>query len=102
MRRGNAKRFGRDSLEFELKGRERLALLNDPEISVRDAAKRPGFSVSTLYRHAPRLRSRVVETARSDDAELYPIGWPRIWAASGERQSTGGMAKLVASRPGRC
>lgn len=39
--------------------RAALALLNDPEISVRDAAKRLGFSVSTLYRHAPGLRGRV-------------------------------------------
>ena len=38
-----------------------LALLKDPEISVRAAAKRLGLSVSTLYRHAPGLRSRVGE-----------------------------------------
>jgi len=40
-----------------------LALLKDPEISVRAAAKRVGLSVSTLYRHAPGLRSRVEEQA---------------------------------------
>ena len=40
-------------------GRAALALLNDPQISVRNAAKRLGLSVSTLYRHAPGLRSRV-------------------------------------------
>jgi DNA invertase Pin-like site-specific DNA recombinase len=39
--------------------RAALALLNDPQISVRAAAKRLGLSVSTLYRHAPGLRSRV-------------------------------------------
>lgn len=39
--------------------RAALALLKDPEISVRAAAKRVGLSVSTLYRHAPGLRSRV-------------------------------------------
>jgi len=38
-----------------------LALLADPDISVRAAAKRLGLSVSTLYRHAPGLRSRVGE-----------------------------------------
>jgi DNA invertase Pin-like site-specific DNA recombinase len=36
-----------------------LALLRDPEISVRSAAKRLGLSVSALYRHAPGLRGRV-------------------------------------------
>ena len=36
-----------------------LALLADPDISVRAAAKRLGLSVSTLYRHAPGLRARV-------------------------------------------
>jgi len=36
-----------------------VALLNDPEISVRKAAQKLGLSVSTLYRHAPALRSRV-------------------------------------------
>ena len=35
-----------------------IALLGDPKISVRKAAKRLGISVSTLYRHAPGLRSR--------------------------------------------
>jgi DNA invertase Pin-like site-specific DNA recombinase len=35
------------------------ALLNDPEISVRSAAAKLGLSVSSLYRHAPALRSRV-------------------------------------------
>jgi DNA invertase Pin-like site-specific DNA recombinase len=35
-----------------------VALLGDPKISVRKAAKRLGISVSTLYRHAPGLRSR--------------------------------------------
>lgn len=35
-----------------------IALLGDPKISVRNAAKRLGFSVSTLYRYAPGLRSR--------------------------------------------
>src|SRR6478609_5776334 len=39
--------------------RDALTLLKDPEISVRAAAKRVGLSVSTLYRHAPGLRSRV-------------------------------------------
>ena len=39
--------------------RAALALLNDPQISVRSAAKRLGLSVSTLYRHAPGLRARV-------------------------------------------
>ena len=39
--------------------RAALALLNDPEISVRGAAAKLGLSVSTLYRHAPGLRSRV-------------------------------------------
>ena len=38
-----------------------LALLAEPDISVRAAAKRLGLSVSTLYRHAPGLRSRVGE-----------------------------------------
>jgi DNA invertase Pin-like site-specific DNA recombinase len=41
--------------------RAALALLKDPEISVRNAAKRLGLSVSTLYRHAPGLRARVGE-----------------------------------------
>jgi DNA invertase Pin-like site-specific DNA recombinase len=41
--------------------RAALALLRDPEISVRKAAARLGLSVSTLYRHAPSLRSRVTE-----------------------------------------
>ena len=41
--------------------RAALALLNDPEIAVRCAAKRLGLSVSTLYRHAPGFRSRVGE-----------------------------------------
>jgi len=41
--------------------RAALALLQDPQISVRGAAKRLGLSVSTLYRHAPGLRSRVEE-----------------------------------------
>ncbi len=39
--------------------RAALALLNDPQISVRAAAKRLNLSVSTLYRHAPGLRARV-------------------------------------------
>lgn len=39
--------------------RAALSLLRDPEISVRKAAARLGLSVSTLYRHAPSLRSRV-------------------------------------------
>ena len=39
--------------------RAALALLNDPEISVRRAAAKLNLSVSTLYRHAPGLRSRV-------------------------------------------
>jgi DNA invertase Pin-like site-specific DNA recombinase len=43
--------------------RAALALLEDPEISVRNAAKRLGLSVSTLYRHAPGLRSRIGEKA---------------------------------------
>jgi DNA invertase Pin-like site-specific DNA recombinase len=43
--------------------RAALTLLKDPEISVRNAAKRLGLSVSTLYRHAPGLRSRVGEKA---------------------------------------
>ncbi len=43
--------------------RAALTLLKDPEISVRGAAKRLGLSVSTLYRHAPALRSRVGEKA---------------------------------------
>lgn len=38
-----------------------LALLSDPEISVRKAAEKLGLSVSALYRHAPALRSRVPE-----------------------------------------
>ena len=38
-----------------------LALLTDPEISVRKAAQKLGLSTSTLYRHAPGLRSRVEE-----------------------------------------
>ena len=38
-----------------------LALLRDPQISVRKAAAKLGLSVSTLYRHAPGLRSRVAE-----------------------------------------
>jgi DNA invertase Pin-like site-specific DNA recombinase len=41
--------------------RAALALLQDPQISVRGAAKRLGLSVSTLYRHAPGLRARVEE-----------------------------------------
>ena len=41
--------------------RAALTLLNDPEISVRRAAAKLGLSVSTLYRHAPGLRSRVGE-----------------------------------------
>jgi DNA invertase Pin-like site-specific DNA recombinase len=41
--------------------RAALALLNDPQISVRNAAKRLGLSVSTLYRQAPGLRARVGE-----------------------------------------
>ena len=43
--------------------RAALTLLKDPEISVRNAAKRLGLSVSTLYRHAPGLRARVGEKA---------------------------------------
>jgi len=43
--------------------RAALALLQDPQISVRGAAKRLGISVSTLYRHAPGLRARVGEKA---------------------------------------
>jgi DNA invertase Pin-like site-specific DNA recombinase len=43
--------------------RAALALLQDPQISVRGAAKRLGLSVSTLYRHAPGLRARVGEKA---------------------------------------
>ena len=43
--------------------RAALALLRDPQISVRGAAKRLGISVSTLYRHAPGLRARVGEKA---------------------------------------
>jgi DNA invertase Pin-like site-specific DNA recombinase len=43
--------------------RAALALLKDPEISVRSAAEQLGLSVSTLYRHAPGLRSRVGEKA---------------------------------------
>ena len=39
--------------------RAALALLRDPQISVRTAAKKLGISVSTLYRHAPGLRARV-------------------------------------------
>jgi DNA invertase Pin-like site-specific DNA recombinase len=39
--------------------RAALTLLQDPEISVRAVAKRLGINVSTLYRHAPALRSRV-------------------------------------------
>ena len=35
-----------------------LALLRDPQISVRKAAARLGLSVSSLYRHAPGLRAR--------------------------------------------
>ena len=38
-----------------------LALLRDPQISVRKAAAKLGLSVSALYRHAPSLRSRVGE-----------------------------------------
>ena len=41
--------------------RAALALLADPEISVRAAASKLGLSVSTLCRHAPGLRSRVGE-----------------------------------------
>ena len=40
-----------------------LALLRDPEISVRSAAKRLGLSVSALYRHAPGLRGRVKQVS---------------------------------------
>ena len=36
-----------------------LALLRDPQISVRKAAAKLGLSVSSLYRHAPGLRARV-------------------------------------------
>jgi DNA invertase Pin-like site-specific DNA recombinase len=39
--------------------RAAIALLGDPKISVRKAAKRLGLAVSTLYRHAPGLRGRV-------------------------------------------
>ena len=42
--------------------RAALALLSNPEISVRAAAAKLGLSVSSLYRHAPALRSRVGET----------------------------------------
>ena len=45
------------------------ALLSDPAISVRKAAKRIGMSVSSLYRLAPGVRSRLAagsKTARSD------------------------------------
>ena len=35
-----------------------LALLRDPQISVRRAAEKLGLSVSSLYRHAPGLRTR--------------------------------------------
>lgn len=45
------------------------ALLSDPAISVRKAAKRIGMSVSSLYRLAPGVRSRLVagsQNARSD------------------------------------
>jgi len=44
--------------------RAALALLNDPQISVRKAAEKLGLSVSTLYRHAPGLRGRVTQEAR--------------------------------------
>ena len=37
-----------------------LALLRDPQISVRKAAAKLGLSVSSLYRHAPGLRARTV------------------------------------------
>ncbi len=37
-----------------------LALLRDPQISVRKAAAKLGLSVSSLYRHAPGLRARAV------------------------------------------
>jgi len=43
--------------------RAALALLQDPEISVRKAAEKLGLSVSALYRHAPGLRGRVKERA---------------------------------------
>ena len=36
-----------------------LAMLSDPQISVREAARRIGHSTSTLYRHVPGLRSKV-------------------------------------------
>jgi|SRR6202453_1847548 DNA invertase Pin-like site-specific DNA recombinase len=39
--------------------RAALALLSDPQISVRGAAAKLGLSVSSLYRHAPGLRARV-------------------------------------------
>lgn len=35
-----------------------IALLGEPKISVQKAAKSPGISGSTLFRHAPGLRSR--------------------------------------------
>lgn len=41
--------------------RAALALLADPEISVRAAAAKLGLSVSALYRNAPGLRSKVGE-----------------------------------------
>ena len=41
--------------------RAALALLADPEISVRAAAAKLGLSVSALYRNAPGLRGRVGE-----------------------------------------
>lgn len=46
--------------------RAALALLRDPEISVRKAAEKLGISVSTLYRLAPGLRSRVKEPQHAD------------------------------------
>jgi DNA invertase Pin-like site-specific DNA recombinase len=50
---------GRPQKVTETDMRAALTLLQDPEISVRAAAKRLGLSVSTLYRHAPGLRGRV-------------------------------------------
>jgi len=41
--------------------RAALALLADPETSVRAAARKLNLSVSALYRHAPGLRSKVGE-----------------------------------------
>jgi hypothetical protein len=52
------------------------ALIDDPEISFRNAAKRLGLSVSPLYRHGEGLMP-----IRRQHRWIYAIDWPQISAS---------------------